>query len=247
MKKEERVEHLLKWMESGGYPHSAHAIPFITISRQAGAEGESLGRALAERLSLVDPGDTPWSVWDRELVERIVREEHIPEKALEELEGRKRPSWLVELLSGFASTEDITPQLNMKMYTKIAKVIRAIAIAGRAVLVGRGGFYVTKDLPEGIHVRLVAPLEKRIQRYSQRYNLSLKEAATEVEEIERQRQAFLHRFFPTTPLAPEDFTITLNVSAMSRDQQIGAIVPLVLLREEALAASAAICPPGTGK
>ena len=42
--------------------------------------------------------------------------------------------------------------------------VRALAEVGRVIIVGRGGVFITRDLPGGIHVRLVAPREWRVRR-----------------------------------------------------------------------------------
>ena len=233
MKKEERLENFLTWLRTAQYPHPPHtAAPFITISRQAGAGGETLARHLADRLNIEDKGETPWSVWDRELVERIVAEEHIPESVLEAFEARKKSSWLEDLFSGFSSRDDPALPNSLEIYRKIARVARAIATAGRAILVGRGGVYVTSDLPGGIHVRLVAPLDERIRSYAERLKMSWNKASTEVQQIEQRRQAFYHQFFPDKPLQPDNFTITLNTAAATVEQQVACILPLILLRKQ---------------
>jgi cytidylate kinase len=233
MSKEERLDHFLTWLRAAQYPHPPHtAAPFITISQQAGAGGETLARHLADRLNIEDKGDTPWSVWDRELVERIVAEEHIPESVLDQFETIRKGNWLADLFSGFSSREDPDTHNTAEIYRKIARVIRAIATKGRAVLVGRGGMYVTTDLPGGIHVRLVAPLNDRIRSYAAQTKLDWKKASDEVQQIEQRRLAFYHQFFPDKPLQPDNFTITLNTAAATIEQQVACILPLVLLRKQ---------------
>src|SRR5690349_6834061 len=77
------------------------AVPFVTISRQAGAGGRTLAMGLAARLNERDPGDVPWTVWDNELVERVVSKYHLPASKVAAMED-KRPSWLEEALGSLA-------------------------------------------------------------------------------------------------------------------------------------------------
>lgn len=234
MRKEERLQQFLTWLHTAQYPHPPHtAMPFITISRQAGAGGDTLAQHLADRLNIEDKGETPWSVWDRELVERIVAEEHIPMSVLEEFEKHRKSTWLEEIFSGFSGHDDPVKTPNsVELYRKIARVARAIATAGRAILVGRGGMYVTSDMPGGVHVRLVAPLDARVRTYAEKNTLTWSKAAAEVQQIEQRRQAFYHQFFPDKPLQPDNFTITLNTAAMTLEQQVACVLPLILLRHQ---------------
>lgn len=48
-------------------------LPFITISRQAGAGGRSLAQRLVERLNELEPDDRPWSAWERNWSRRSAR------------------------------------------------------------------------------------------------------------------------------------------------------------------------------
>ena len=70
-----------------------------------------------------------------------------------------------------------------KVYRRVASTIRALAGAGRAVIVGRGGAFITADLAAGIHVRIVAPAEFRVREMARRLGISADAAADVVREI----------------------------------------------------------------
>jgi hypothetical protein len=130
--------------------HGPGRRPFVTIAREAGAGGRSLSHALADALNQRDD-TTRWRAFDRELVEKVAADHQISETLVESLEKKTR-SWLDELLvSG--------PESSFGVYRRVAATIRALAEVGGAVIVGRGGVFVTEGLPGGIHIRLVAPLE----------------------------------------------------------------------------------------
>jgi hypothetical protein len=199
--------------------------PFVTISRQAGAGGRTLARALVDRLNAIDPADHPWAVWDRQLVEKVAEEQHIPQSLVESLES-PRP-WLEQFLAALSPREN--PELldEFQVYRRVAATILGLTRAGRAVIVGRGGVYATSNLPGGIHVRLVAPLEKRITHTARQSNLSPERAAVEVRRLDHDREAFHHRYWRGKALLPEVFTITLNTAAMSEEQMVDCVLPLI--------------------
>jgi cytidylate kinase len=199
--------------------------PFITISRQAGAGGRTVARLLADRLNIVNPGERPWAVWDRELVEKVSVEQHIPESLVESLE-HPRP-WMEQFLAGLSPREDPEQKDEFLVYRRVATTVRGLARAGRAIIVGRGGVYATSDLPSGVHVRLIAPLDRRVANMARLRNMSPERATAEVRRLDRDRDAFHHRYWRGKALVPEVFTVTLNTAAMTDEQMIACILPLI--------------------
>lgn len=202
-------------------------LPFVTVSRQAGASGGLFARELARRLSAAGAAD--WSCWDHELVEKVSAEHDIEAAVVEMMEDRNH-SWLIALLEGLSGDSHRHPE-ELKVYRRVATTIGALASAGHAVIVGRGGAFITASMPGGIHVRLVAPLADRIARRAERQGMSLKQAAASVAETDRNRDAFYRRYWPDKPLGPESFTLTLNSAAMTLEEMTDCVAQLVNLRQ----------------
>jgi cytidylate kinase len=78
-----------------------------------------------------------------------------------------------------------------------------------------------------LHVRLVAPLEMRIDAMQRRLKVSHEHAARYVHAADAARRAFYHRYWPHEALDPESFTITLNAGALTVEKMVEALVPLV--------------------
>jgi len=205
--------------------------PFITISRQYGARGRSLAAALAERLNAIDPAEQPWTVWDRELVEKVVAERHISPNVIEAMEG-PRHTWIQDLLSAFSSGEPGSYLGDREVFLKVAATARALAVTGRVILVGRGGVYATSDLPVGIHVRLIAPLESRIAFMTGELKLSPRQAAAEVKRIDEFRDAFHRRCCTGKATMAEMFTITFNSAKLTDEEMAACVVPLLHIHEK---------------
>ena len=237
MKRTKTLDQMLASIRAGIYAHQqrAHAearreppVPFITISRQAGAGGRTLAYALADHLSANDPAGRPWTVWDRELVEKVADEQHIPTSLVESLEtGTTHRSAFEDFLASLSARNDSAGLDEFQVYRRVAATVRVLAHAGRAVIVGRGSVYATSDLPGGVHLRLVAPLQERIARTARQRNTSEQEAAKEVARIDRHRDAFHRRYWPNKALLPEIFTLTLNTGLVTEQQMVKCVLPLV--------------------
>ena len=147
--------------------------PAITISYQAGSGAHEIAGRLAAILQAAEPkGRSPWTVFDRRLVEKVLEEHHLPKRLaklmpedrrsvirdiMEELLGVRPPSWVVVPLG--------------------AESILHLADAGHVILVGRGANVITARMPNVFHVRLIASLAGRIHRVQKLKQLSPKEAA----------------------------------------------------------------------
>ena len=115
----------------------------------------------------------------------------------------------------------------MTVFSKVALTVRALAKGGRVILVGRGGVFLTRGMPGGIHIRLDAPLERRIQHMMQLLDLSHDRAAHHVRDLSKRRASFYKRFWPNESLHPDLFTLTINTASVSADTTVQIIANLV--------------------
>jgi len=181
--------------------------PFVTISRQFGCEGAALAQVLVDLLNERCRPTIPWVAYDHELIDRVAKELHLSRAVVESLDGQRRTE-MSELFDAI---------LNRKVdeavvYRKLAEVARALALHGHAVLVGRGTSLITQDLKNGLHIRLVAPLEWRAFKLSETRHLSQAEALQAAIEGETQRDRFIKTFFIHDPAYEFHPDLTLDNS-----------------------------------
>jgi cytidylate kinase len=198
-------------------------VPFITLSRQPGAGAWKLAQEFVAVMNAAHPEGPPWTFWDRELVEKVAIDHKLSTRLIESLDMAK-PSWLADLFGGLSSREQ---HEDLKVYHRVAQTIRALAQAGRVVIVGRGGVFATRDMPAGISLRLVAPLESRIASIGQDNKLSRDAATRWVKDHEQQRATFYHRFWPGKTLDPEHFTLTINTARVTTAEMVTLLRNLV--------------------
>ncbi len=200
------------------------AAPFITVSREAGAGAPAMAEALVAMLKERDR--TTWQVYDRALVEKVAADHRIDRSLVEAVEESSH-SWLKDMLAGVAGPASQPDVDEMKIVRRVSVTIRGIAQVGHAIIVGRGGVFVTANMPGGIHVRLIAPLEHRIRRFAQVRGLSLDAARDEVLRIEENRAAFYRLYWPSRALDVHSFTMTLNTAGLTDQQVAQAVLPIV--------------------
>jgi cytidylate kinase len=200
-------------------PHPMAKLPYVTLSRQFGCQALPLATRLAELLNERMRPAYPWAAYDHEVLDRVARELQLSRSIVESLDNRRRD----------AMSELFDAVLNRKvdealMYRKMAEVIRSLATLGHAVLLGRGSYLITQDLPNGLHVRLVAPLEWRVQRFAENYNLPLAEARKVVEQGQKERETFLRTIIVQDPSHPVLHDLVFDYSKFDVAQVAEVIV-----------------------
>ena len=195
--------------------------PFITIAQQVGAECFSLPQTLAHALDEREPGSPSWSVWDRELIDKVSRDNRIPTDLVASIETSGH-SWIDDLLAGvFRRPDDVA------IFHRVKRAVLNLARNGRVLLVGHGSVYMTRDLANGVRIRLIAPMKMRISNVAARFNMSRDEAEQHIRSVDRQRRTFFHRYWPDWPLNDDMFTAVFNTAQLDQEQLTRAILELI--------------------
>jgi len=105
----------------------------------------------------------------------------------------------------------------------IQQVILEMAQQGNVIIVGRGGHIILKDMPHVLRLLIVAPEEVRIQTLMERMGINRKEAERRIRQSDRERAAYLKRYFNTTHLDPANYDLVLNTGHLSVDTAVTLI------------------------
>jgi len=173
----------------------------ITISREAGAKGTTIARAVGKLLG--------WPVYDHELLDRVGKEmgTHVD---LVKLVDEKPMSWLEQCVVSLVSEYNLSHDSYM---VHLIATVRALGEEGNCVIVGRGANLI---LPHNqtLNVRLVGNLKNRIAHIQDKLKLSDKEAARWVEKTNKQRHDFVHNHFGKDVADLSNYDLGLNTSRL---------------------------------
>jgi cytidylate kinase len=165
----------------------------ITVEREYGSGGANIARQLAEKLG--------WKLWDQDITREIARVANVDPKAARICDERV-DSLLSRLFRVYArgSYERSLPVGEFKafntdrMFAILQQVIERLASEGRCVIVGRGSPFFLRNRPEIFRVFVYAPLEEKTRRVMA-LGKTEKEARQLVEDIDRERAAFIRHYF----------------------------------------------------
>lgn len=198
----------------------------VTISRQAGCGALVVGQKLAEFLQARAPsGSVPWTVFDRNLVEKVLEDHHLPKSLARFMPEDRIPE--------LADTMDELFGLHPPSWTLVrqtAETILHLAELGRVILIGRGANIVTRKLAHVFHVRLVGSFEKR-HEHVQEFNHLDKDAAAEfIRREDRGRERYLRKYFRKDIADPLLYHLVINTDAVNYDEAARIIGEAVLKR-----------------
>ncbi|MDE1920944.1 MAG: cytidylate kinase-like family protein [Candidatus Omnitrophica bacterium] len=198
--------------------------PYVTISRQTGAYGLTVARKLCEYLQKNERREKcPWTVFDKEVLKKVVDGLELPETVL---------PYMSE--STISEVEDLMEELfglhpsRYLLVHETSETILQLAQLGYAIIIGRASGIITAKVPGGVHVRLISPLEKRIEHMQEYLKVSKKEAREFVLKKDRNRRDYVKKYFGKDNADPLLYDLVINVDAVGPQETARLIGGLVL-------------------
>jgi len=168
--------------------------PVLTLSREVGCPAKVIAAGLTEKLNAVKKvhaKDHAWRWISKEIMMESAKELQVHSSQIQHVFDYKSRGVLEDLL--FAQSKDYYKS-DMKIRTTIAKVIRKFANDGNAIIVGRGGVAITRDIPLSLHIFLEAPLEWRALRVAEKHNWTIDKARSYAQSVDKKRTTFRDYF-----------------------------------------------------
>lgn len=163
----------------------------IAFSHEPGSGGHELARLVAERLGL--------ALFDRELVEEIVRDQGTQKRLVEAVDEHVRPA-----IERFVVDTFHRPGFSESDYLRgLTRVVRTLAARGGVVLLGRGAPYLLAPT-EALRVLVVAPRDARLARLGRE----------QLELDEQRRSDYLRHHFGVERDDVERFELAVNTETL---------------------------------
>ncbi len=205
-------------------------MPVITISRQTGSGGMTIGQRLAERLQadylntqIIQQVAHQLGISEAVAAEHNERGEGFVERLARVLPGadpalaaQSRPAVPLPFASTTEAFVEVTRQL-----------VREAARTGNVVIFGHGAQYILAGQPEVLHVRFVAPLPARIERVMGREGLSRPEAERRIQKEDQRRARHIRQYYQADWGAPDAYHLILNTALWNEASSIQLVLRAV--------------------
>jgi len=196
--------------------------PFVTISREAGTGVSAFANQLASRLDHELPGEKPWTVFDGNLVETMLKSR--------ELSPRLATFLPEDRVSDFQASVGEIVGLHPSLWELIQRtneMIRQLVRAGHVILVGRGANFATAEIAHGVHLRLVAPVEYRAHSKARELDIATEAAIAHNARVDAARRKYVRSVFEADVERAQAYDLVLNVARIPVEQGVGLAVALV--------------------
>src|SRR6266850_958492 len=208
-------------------------MPVITIGRQFGAGGTSVGELLARELHA--------DLLESRIIDEVAHRLQLPKEEVE-AEDEQPGSLLARLLValGSASTEPLVPPEaaawqppntdpafdTRKAVLEITQhVIQEAARAGNVVIVGRGGAYILRDFPGALHVFLRAAEAVRLKAIMARFDItSEEEARRRLKRTDENWTAYIKQVYGHDRNLAGHYDMVLDTGRLGYETTVDAII-----------------------
>lgn len=199
----------------------------VTISRQFGAGGHTLGKMVADKLG--------YSFVDEEIIQLVAKKARVSTNWVESVE-KEAGGRLLKFITGLVPQsfiglvlDDKRGYINEEIYVDLLnEIITRIADEGNAVIIGRGSQYILRDRKDAVHVLLVAQKDDRVKFMETHYDLSPKEAETVINRQIKRRINLYRKFGKEDYDHPHLYHLVINTSKQSLENGLRLICKLVL-------------------
>lgn len=192
----------------------------ITISREFGSGGRTIGRMVAEKLG--------YEFYDKELVKKVAVESGLHEDFVEQNgEYASAKNWFTYVFQSMG-TQGVMNGMSMDdfLWAMQRKVINDLADKGNCVIVGRCADYILKDREDTLNVFVHADKKARAERIVRLYGMTEKSPEKRLDEKDQRRKVYYKHYTDRAWGVSQNYDISLNSGAIGIQKCVDIIVDI---------------------
>lgn len=206
----------------------------ITLNRELGSGGRTIGRLIAERLGV--------PFYDKALINALEERYGLTTDEIERMKGRSHSWW-----ADFKRAMNIGAELNAKQYSNYhidaeklpdalstdeifateQEVLRGIAADESCVIAGRCGFYVFREHPNHLSILIQASMESRVARLASKRNITPEKARDIIEHVDKMRENYVNKYTGTSRYDTRNYDLVLRVDGKTEEELADIIMQYI--------------------
>jgi cytidylate kinase len=200
----------------------------ITINRELGSGGRTVGRKLAERLGV--------EFYDKAVIKGLEEQYHLTVEEIERLKGLKQGWW-----SDIKRIMFVSPSMHSNYYIPRkgdepdmldtdqlfeaeTEILKGIAEEESCVIAGRSGFHVFNKHPNHVSILIQASLPFRLERVMRKQGLSEKEALKAINKVDQMRENYVKKHTGTSRYDTRNYDIVIKADGKTEDEIVDIIM-----------------------
>ena len=198
----------------------------ITINREVGSGGRTVGRKLAEKLCV--------KYCDKAVIDGLTQKFGLTPDRIEEIKAQKKSWWnditnYYQTLVNSASQpmEAETKLDSASMFETEKRILQELAVESSCVVAGRTGFMVFREWPNHLNIFIQASLKHRIKRIMRRQDVSEQEARDIIEKMDTSREAYIKKYENTSRYDTRNYQLVISMDDLSEDDAVEVIIDYI--------------------
>ena len=198
----------------------------VTINREVGTGGRTVGRKLAEKLGV--------KYCDKAIINGLTQKFGLSKERIEEIKAQKKSWWndinnYYQTLVGSASMpmEAEVKLDNASMFETEKQILQNLAAHESCVVAGRTGFMVFREWPNHLNVFIQASMEHRIQRIMRRKNVTEQEARDIIAKLDVDRETYIQKYEDTSRYDTRNYQLVISMDDLSEDDAVNVIMAYI--------------------
>ena len=203
----------------------------ITINRELGSGGRSIGEKLAQRLGV--------PFYDKALIQGLKEKYQLTTEEIERLKGQKHNWWAdlkrsLKIMPNYAAPQIISSKNSIPdflitddIFQSETEILKGIAADESCVIAGRSGFFVFRDHPNHLSILIQAKMEYRISRLVQKRGIIREEAQQIIKEVDTGRENYVKKYTGSSRYDTRNYDIVLNADEHTEDEIVDLILQYI--------------------
>jgi cytidylate kinase len=203
----------------------------ITINRELGSGGRTIGRLLAEKL------DVPF--YDKAVIKALQEKYHLTIHEIERLKGRKHSWWAdverILKIDGGMSMNYYLPQKGNapdllttdEMFKTETQILQDLAAEKSCVVAGRSGFHVFREHPNHLSILIQASMEYRIKRVTRKHNCTEDEARKTIDKVDKMRENYVKKYTGTSRYDTRNYQLVITADGKTEEEIANIIMQYI--------------------
>ena len=201
----------------------------ITINRELGSGGRSIGEKLAKSLGV--------PFYDKALIQQLKEKYGLSTEEIERLKGQQHNWWAdfkrsLKLMPSYAAPQYISGKTAMPdflitddIFQTETEILKSIADDGSCVIAGRSGFHIFRDHPNHLSILIQASMDYRVSRLMKKQSISAEEARKIIDEVDEGRENYVKKYTGSSRYDTRNYQLVINVDGHTEDE----IVEMILM------------------
>ena len=200
----------------------------ITINRELGSGGRTVGRKLAERLGV--------EFYDKAVIKGLMEQYHLTVEEIEKLKGQKQGWWAdikrIMFVSPSMHSNYYIPEKGSEaelldtdqIFEAETEILKGISHEESCVVAGRSGFHVFRNHPNHVSILIQASMPFRLERLMRKQGLCEKEALRIINQVDQMRENYVKKYTGTSRYDTRNYDIVIKADGKTEDEIVDLIM-----------------------